>query len=271
METIGNAVKAISFFILMFILTNQKIQCAETRNFVILLDVAQEERPNSESYAILQKLLIALLQKQPIIVTPSLWNNYISRRLRFSQSISEQKILDALKAKPNSDLQTMLDLQCYAIEFKPADWIVKKIESIAYILIPTTYLNQKQSFNIKFPMKDAKNDNVTIFNCYGKNNTILGNLTKNELLLGVKVDHCQNVIDPFGPVSGIANQKQAIENFDWTELFVTRKDLGLLAPTPAGTKANLPSLKPAQAKKRWGNMSNIEKEQRIELSQEEKK
>lgn len=271
MQFLLNMIKTVSFIGLMFMMTNQKTQCAETRNFVILLDVNQDEKPNSQSYAVLQKLLIALLQKQPIIVTPSLWNNFISRKLRFAQSVSEQKILDALKAKPISDMQTILDLRCYAIEFKPADWIVKKIESIAYILIPTTYFNQKKSFNIKFPMKDAKDDNATIFNCYGKNNTILGNLTKDELLLGVKIDHCQEVGDPFGPVSGIENQKQAIEKFDWTELFVTRKDLGLLAPTPAGTKKNLPPLTPAQSKKRWEDMTQAEKEQRIELSPQEKK
>ncbi len=252
------------------------------RRLIILFDPHGQEIATSTDFAIMSGLISALEQQAaPIIISESLWNNFVIRRFRYdrlkdkhptgpmifmellhkygpiltgpdylSNTRTIEKLHDLYAAhygyyqqalqvirtnkgfnrnmplngikvfepelQPDHPLRRDIDFDfvCYKTTFNPHEWTVHHIPNFAYILIPQAYEKQLAQ-NIKMATLPQ-----------------LANITKRELILGLKVDHISKVADPLKVPDEVvsAQQAAATDKADLKYLFVTRGDLGLLAP-----------------------------------------
>ncbi len=260
------------------------------RRLIILFDPHGQEIATSTDFAIMSGLIAALEQQTaPIIVSESLWNNFVIRRHRYdklkdkhytaavihmellhkygptltgpnylsnnktieklhdlyaahygyyqqalqvirkhpatpfsftstTQSANRDQALKQINVKeqelqPDNPLRKDIDFDfvCYKTLFDPKEWTVHHIPNLAYILVPQAY--EKKLIQ----PKDLPQ---------------ISNLTKRELVLGLKVDHMAKVSDPLKVPDQVVSAKQAeaTDKADLGKIFVTRQDLGLLAP-----------------------------------------
>ncbi len=215
----------ISFFYLL--LSNISIQADNDLQLIVLFDWDRERIdkslgnvnyvPNDDGWGPpTANLVTALAQKAaPILVTSSLWHNFIARRkifkdflngqgiqyknkyIRFSTNEAITKFQKKVQAyfqangkqilgNFGGNIRRELDsyFLCYATPFKKDDWIIKKVSDYIYILIPKTYIEHVRS--IKLP-KNKRNFVTT--------------LSKDELRIGLKIDKMttmsyENAVNP---------------------------------------------------------------------------
>lgn len=252
------------------------------RRLIILFDPHGQEVATSTDFAIMSGLIAALEQQAaPILVSESLWNNFVIRRFRYdrlkdkhptgpmiymellhkygpvltgpdylsnmktieklhnlyaahygyyqkalqvirtNKGISRNTPLNSIKVfepelQPDHPLRRDIDFDfvSYKTAFDPAKWSVYHIPDFAYLLIPRAYEEQleKNTDTKKLPS--------------------MSTITRRELLLGLKVDHLTKVSDPLKVPDTVISSKQAdaTDKADLKHIFVTRQDLGLLAP-----------------------------------------
>ena len=213
-------IKLASFFIMLF--TFGSLQCNGSRQLIILIDwngetVAKDlDTDHFDSMLpgfgpVTAALATALRQKTaPILVTSCVWNNFVERRKIFhnfredktktylgkykkldtQQKINEfrEKILAYFSPNgekiigdynnPHSLIKEEMNgyLICAAVTFLKKDWIIKKDSNYFYLLVPQDYLRAL----LKGPQPP-------------KSPALEKTISRNELLLGLKIDHMSDM------------------------------------------------------------------------------
>lgn len=236
------------------------------RRLVMLFDPKNIESPSSDSYALTNCLIANLEQKAtPILLSESLWHNFVIRRKRYSELIVKdpfykefdvlyQNVQNLIKqyATPSDPMPPLLesalknipvntpelqqgnpvrqrietDFIYYKTHFDPSEWTVRYITDFAYLLVPNAYEQQVNKNNTTpITLQDLP---------AGKK------LSERELILGLKIDKLQAVSEPLEiPLkTTYPHQMQTHTNMDLSTILVTRNDLGLWPLLSASAKDN---------------------------------
>ncbi|MGE0009823.1 MAG: PspA/IM30 family protein [Candidatus Babeliales bacterium] len=257
------------------------------RRLFILFDPHGQETSQTGSFALMSELVAGVEQQAaPLLVSESLWHNFVTRRHRYQQlkdngPLGGNLLTDLLKKyattiigpqydyrkdiltfrnklnqlyaahygyfeqalktfgnqPPSTDFNDFFktiaihekelqqdhpirkeinfDFIAYTTRFNPLDWTIRHIPNFAYLLVPNSYEQQVT--------KQVNTNNLPSFQ----------NISNRELILGLKIDHMPTITDPLTPPKESVSAQQAniSEKIDLRQLFVTRQDLGLIAPS----------------------------------------
>ncbi|MEX0939732.1 MAG: hypothetical protein WDZ41_00040 [Candidatus Babeliales bacterium] len=232
------------------------------RNLIIPLDWHVERLDFQQKYnqfgPITQTLITALKSaKNPILVSTATWNNFVKRRVIFTDFINKPlpKLIENYKSEFPSEnfLKKFHSLcnqfiqkkkvpeeinefaVCWALQFNSNEWIIKKISDYFLLLIPKNYINELKDHHSQ-KLKDIEKAKELLnstererFEKELKELECTVNIPFEDIFLGLKYSNQETVQDPFDYKKFNINVKIDFEKeffFLLSKIFVTKNDLG---------------------------------------------